>query len=325
VRGSRQGGAGAVFPRRARFLPRGLANEAAVMDPVAGAQASPAEVIRLASRLASQASLEMGAHDLHELEEAREHLSPGQRIFVSHLPGQTWSRTLQVCSALTSAGFDPVPHIPVRLLENRKHLAGLLSAACDVGVREPLLISGDYDGARGEFDSVLGVLRSGALRARGLERVSLAGHPEGHPRVPWDVICQAQVDKWRVATADGLRVRFVTQFFFSAAPFVQWARFLRAAGVEAGLLAGVAGPTGVGRLIKLAKHCGVGASLRALTSRPASFMGLLADHDPRALLTDLAAEKLRQDPLFDGVHFFSLGGFLRTVRWRRDFEADPRR
>ena len=276
------------------------------------------DATRIASRLAENASMEIGSPDLAELAEAGDYLRPGQRIFVSHLPGQTWNRTFQICSGISAAGFEPVPHIPVRLLESAKHLDGILRAARDVGVREPLLISGDYPEARGPFDSVIQVLRAGALQARGMERVSLAGHPEGHPRVPWDVICQAQVDKWRQAKAAGLAVTFVTQFFFSPEPFVQWARFLRAAGVDARLLAGIAGPTHLGRLIKLAKHCGVGASIRALTSRRASLMGLLGDHDPKALLLDLAAEKLRQDALFDGVHVFSLGGFKRAARWLRE-------
>ena len=276
------------------------------------------DAARIATWLARHASLEIGSPDLAELAEAHAHLAPGQRVFVSHLPGQAWSRTFQVCSSISAAGFDPVPHIPVRLLESEKHFDGILRLARDAGVSEPLLISGDYPASRGPYHAVIEVLRAGPLQALGFKRVSLAGHPEGHPHVPWDVICQAQVDKWRVASAAGIEVTFVTQFFFSAAPFVQWARFLRAAGVEARLLAGVAGPTNLSRLIKLARHCGVGASLRALTSRPASLLGLLADHDPRALLLDLAAEKQRQDTLFDGVHVFSLGGFARTAKWLRD-------
>jgi methylenetetrahydrofolate reductase (NADPH) len=284
--------------------------------------ATGVDATQMASRLANGASMEIGSPDLTELAESREHLLPGQRIFVSHIPGQTWNRTFQICSGISAAGFDPVPHIPVRLLESATHLDGILRAACDAGVRETLLISGDYPEARGPFACVLEVLRAGALQARGFKRVSLAGHPEGHPAVPWDVICQAQIDKWRLAAASGLQVTFVTQFFFSAAPFVEWARFLRAAGVDARLLAGVAGPTSLARLIKLARHCGVGASMRALTSRRASLMGLLGDHDPKALLLDLAAEKLRQDSLFDGVHVFSLGGFKRTARWLRENPSD---
>ena len=280
-----------------------------------------AEVARSASQLARGASVEMSGLDAAEFPAARAHLEPGQRIFVSHLPGQTWRRTFEVCQQLSQAGFLPVPHIPVRLLVDSQELDAVLGAARDAGSREPLLISGDYAKARGKFNCVLDVLRERALRSRGFDRISLAGHPEGHPQVPWDVICQAQVEKWRRASADGLQVNFVTQFCFDSSPLIQWARFMRAAGVEGTLSVGLAGPTALGKLIRLARHCGVGASLRQLTSRPASMLKLLTDHRPDALIMELAQEKLRQPGLFDEIHLFSLGGILRTASWLRQFGA----
>jgi methylenetetrahydrofolate reductase (NADPH) len=282
--------------------------------------AAPRDIARIATQLAGDASIEINSLDFAHFAAARQHLHAGQRIFVSHLPGQTWEDTFQVCTSLSAGGFDPVPHIPVRLVHDAKQLDRILAAAAHAGVREPLLISGDYAEGRGAFSSVLQVLQSGVLRARGFARVSLAGHPEGHPRVSWDVIFQAQVDKWHAATAAGLDVTFVTQFFFAADPFVHWARQLRSAGVTARLVAGVAGPTGLGRLIKLARRCGVGASLRNLTSRPGATMRLLADHGADELLMDLAAVKLGESGLFDGLHVFSLGGFKSAASWLQGFQ-----
>jgi hypothetical protein len=57
--------------------------------------------------------------------------------------------------------------------------------------------------------------------------------------------------------------------------------------------------------------------MRALTARPASVFNQLTDHDPDALLRDLAAEAQRYAGLFDGIHLFSFGGFRRTVSWLR--------
>lgn len=272
-------------------------------------------VAREAASLAEGASLEIGALDFEEFAAARSLLMAGARIYVSFLPGQEWKRTFALCEQIANAGFDPVPHIPVRLLTDPGHLDRVLRCAREVGVHEPLLISGDYRDARGPYSTALQVLQTGSLQAHGFTRVSLAGHPEGHPHVPWDVICEAQVQKWRFATHAGLSVTFVTQFFFAVEPFVHWARYLRAAGVDARLAAGVAGPTGLGRLIKLARHCGVGASLRALTSRPAATLRLFGEHAPDGLLSGLAAEKVDQPDLFDGLHVFSLGGFARTAGW----------
>jgi methylenetetrahydrofolate reductase (NADPH) len=164
---------------------------------------------------------------------------------------------------------------------------------------------------------VLPVLRSGCLQAHGFTRVSLAGHPEGHPVVPAPTIWRAQVEKATYASAVGLQVSLVTQFFFEAAPYVAWARDLRAAGVAARLVAGLAGPASIAKLLALARHCGVGPSMRALTSRPGSAFRLLADRQPDALLRALAAVDWRPSALIDGVHLFCFGGFLRTARWLR--------
>ena len=42
--------------------------------------------------------------------------------------------------------------------------------------------------------------------------------------------------------AAGLEITLVTQFFFEAAPFIDWARALRVAGAEARIVAGLPGP-----------------------------------------------------------------------------------
>jgi methylenetetrahydrofolate reductase (NADPH) len=304
-----------------------LAHAESLMDR--GAQAvspSSSEIASCAERLARGASIEINGLELHELEAAREMLTQGQRVYVSHLPGQTWDQTLDLCASVAGAGFDPVPHIPVRLVNDRQQLAGLLRALFDAGVREPLLLAGDCPKPKGAFSEVLEVLRSGVLQTQGFTRVSFAGHPEGHPAVSSREIRQAQIEKWRVGSGLGLQVTFVTQFFFNARPFADWACDLRSAGVRARLVAGLAGPTGITRLLRLARRCGVGPSMRALTTRPSSLFNLMTDHDPDGLLRDLAIEWHQRTGLFDGIHVFSFGGLLRTATWLRRYEPGmPRR
>lgn len=281
------------------------------------AVAPAADTDACVQHLARHASLELNSLELREFEVARELLRHGQRIYVSHLPKQTWEQTIELCGVVAAAGFDPVPHVPVRLLADEKQLGHILRAARDAGVREPLLLAGDYPHSRGEFSQVLDVLRGGALAAHGFTRVSLAGHPEGHPTVPLREIRQAQIDKWRMAADQDLEVTLVTQFFFEARPFTQWACDMRSAGVRARLVGGLAGPAGVTKLLRLARRCGVGPSMRALISRPSAVFNLLSDHDPEALVRDLSVEWQRYAGLFDGIHLFSFGGFLRTAAWLR--------
>jgi methylenetetrahydrofolate reductase (NADPH) len=274
------------------------------------------------ARLAREGSLEVSDVDFQQFAAARAQLRPGQRVFVSHLPGQSWARTFDMCASLAGAGFDPVPHVPVRLLRSRVELAAILRHAREVGVREPLLISGDYREAAGPYSSVLDVLQSDELPAQGFARVAFAGHPEGHPAVPAQAIRAAQLDKWRRANELGLEVTFVTQFFFTAEAFTGWARDLRTAGVRARLVAGLAGPVGLGKLVRLAARCGVGTSMRALMARATAAVKLLADHDPMELLRELSSPSHGAAGLPDGIHLFAFGGLLRTAAWLRRCELE---
>lgn len=265
------------------------------------------------ARLARECSIEMNVQDAPYLDRARALLPAGKKIYVSHLPKQTWLQTLEACREVREAGFDPVPHLPVRLLGSERVLDEFLLAASRDEVPEILLIAGDYPQASGPYSSVAEVLRAGKLSDHGFRRVSMAGHPEGHPRVSLVEIRRAEREKAELARAAGLQVTLLTQFFFEAPPFLEWAAGLRADGVGARLVAGVSGPASASTLFRYAMRCGVGPSIRALGARPTSLVKLIGDHGPEKLVRTLAGAP-RPD-VYDGLHLFTFGGFLRTCQW----------
>jgi methylenetetrahydrofolate reductase (NADPH) len=118
-----------------------------------------------------------------------------------------------------------------------------------------------------------------------------------------------------MAQEAGLELTLVTQFFFEQTPFLEWARELRSAGVQARIVGGLAGPTKLSSLIKFGMRCGAGASMRVLTARPAAFTKLLGDHGPESVLRGLAQARSDNASDFSGVHLFCFGGFLKTCRW----------
>lgn len=267
------------------------------------------------------ASVEINIQDLKDIGPSREFLHPGRQIYVSFLPKQTWEQTTEICRALLQAGFDPVPHIPVRLLTDQQSLDRLVATLVrDEGVRELLLLAGDYASARGPFDRVEQVLETGVLQKYGLPRASFAGHPEGHPRVPIEEVRRAERAKLLTASAAGLEVSFVSQFFFEAAPFIQWTRTLRGAGARVRLVAGLAGPARISTLLKFALRCGAGPSMRALGARPGSLTRLIADHGPDNLIRDLAQAQCAGEVDLARIHLFCFGGFLRTTEWLQRLE-----
>jgi methylenetetrahydrofolate reductase (NADPH) len=270
----------------------------------------------LIAQLTRQCSIEMNIQDVRHLDASRALLPAGKKVYVSHLPKQTWRQTLDACRAVSGAGFDSVPHIPVRLLEDERTLDGLLADAVrNAGVREVLLIAGDYPQSIGPYATVADVLRTGKLGAHGLSRVSLAGHPEGHPKVALAEIRRAEREKAQLAHDAGLETTLLTQFFFEAQPFLDWSSQLRSDGANVRLVGGLCGPASIATLFKYAVRCGAGPSIRALGARPTSLVKLIGDHGPENVLHDLANARLAQPGLFDGVHLFCFGGFLRTCEW----------
>jgi methylenetetrahydrofolate reductase (NADPH) len=283
---------------------------------VAAVEDSDAWVVQAIVQLAREASIEISVQDVRHLEASQALLASGTKVYVSHLPKQTWRQTEAACRAVRAAGFVPVPHLPVRLIADEdtldRTLAQLVGRA---QVEEVLLIAGDYAEATGPYSAVADVLASAALEKHGLKRISLAGHPEGHPKVGLDELRRAEREKVMLATQAGLEVTLVTQFFFEHTPFLHWAGELRAQGVRARIVAGLAGPAGLATLIKFAVRCGVGPSVRALTARPSSFMHLIGEHGPEHVVRGLAQARSNGGVDFSGIHLFGFGGYLRTCEW----------
>src|SRR5947207_625817 len=270
--------------------------------------------------LARAASLEMTWRDVDQLESCRASLPPGAAVFASHLPRQTWQQTLETCVAIRDRGFEPVPHVPVRLLPDVatfEHLIADLVARAHVS--RVLLIAGDSPESIGPFSATLDALRSGVLAAHGIRRIFVAGHPEGHPQLTEDDLRRAERDKLAFAVTNGMELTFLTQFFFDAAPFLAWARMLRAQGVDARLVAGLAGPARLTTLFKYAVRCGVGPSIRALGARPALFAKLTAERDPEPIVRVIGRARGELGDV--GVHLFSFGGLAHTCEWLRALAA----
>jgi methylenetetrahydrofolate reductase (NADPH) len=268
--------------------------------------------------LARDASVEMTWHDVPLLPDCRSRLARGTSVFVSHLPGQTWEQTVETCEAVRAHGFDPVPHIPARQLQNPDVLDRLASElALRAEVREALIIAGDAPCPLGPFATTQEVLATGALPAHGIRHIAVAGHPEGHPGIADEELRRAERDKVAFAASHALEIVFLTQFFFEAAPFVAWVRGLRANGVRARILAGLAGPARIATLFRYAVRCGVGPSARALGERTDAFARLVGERGPETIVRSVT-RAASAGALGDvGIHLYSFGGLTRTCRWLR--------
>ena len=65
-----------------------------------------------------------------------------------------------------------------------------------------LILGGDRDAPAGEFDCSLQVIESGLLQKHGIDKIAIACYPEGHPRIPDDVLDKARADKIAAAAPE---------------------------------------------------------------------------------------------------------------------------
>lgn len=266
--------------------------------------------------LARAASVEMTWHDSMHLDACRDLLPPRALMYVSHIPGQTWRETLSTCAAVRAAGLEPVPHVPVREVTDEAALENLLAElVAQAAVRQVLLIAGDRSAPLGPFSQALDVLKGALLARYGIRQVTVAGYPEGHPRISATELRRAERDKLEWAADAGIELGFLTQFFFEAAPFISWVKELRAKGVRGRIVAGLAGPAKLATLFKYALRCGVGPSVRALGARPGSFAALVGERGPERLVRAIADSAVKDglDPV--GIHLYSFGGLARSCAW----------
>lgn len=270
--------------------------------------------------LLSTASVEVSARG-HQLPELREHFRPGTDVTITFLPGDNYRHNVETATALRRAGYNPVPHIASREIASREALDDFLARARgEADVTRMVLIAGDVAAARGPFKSSLDVCASGLIEARGIARLSVAGHPEGHPFL--DTAASIEVMRaWRDwGRQTKTQVDVVTQFCFESGPILQWIGELNARGVELPVIVGLAAPATPATLTKFALRCGIGNSMRALRGQIGRFGRLLTDTGPDDVLRGLQSAPQAATASIAGFHLFPFGGLRKARDWLRSHE-----
>ncbi|WP_114953617.1 methylenetetrahydrofolate reductase [Sphingosinicella terrae] len=268
-------------------------------------------------RLLEHYSCEVTTRDQKSLDAAGDLLRPKTRVFIASFPKDTVDDFIRGATKLHRAGMVAIPHIVARNIPSRAVLEDMLARLSgEAGVDRAHVVGGDRDAPVGEYDSSLQLLQTGLFEKYGVNRIALACYPEGHPRIPEDVLESARTEKMRVAAEQGLSVWLVSQFAFEAPPIVRLARHLRSQGIEEPYRVGIAGPASHATLLKYAMLCGVGTSLRALKERRGLGRSALGGETPEPLLKEIAvAREAEPDLGIAGVHFFTFGSLAQTAKW----------
>lgn len=284
--------------------------------PYASAEAG--ELERAMTEFARRASTEISTHDEGLLPEVARELPAGTSIYVAHTPKASLEDVVRVAIEVQSLGFRASPHIVARRLPRAQALESALSRLREHGVSQVLLVAGDLEQPIGPFRSTLEIIDSGAIERAGLERVGVAGHPEGHPAIGAAELLRALRHKQEFGRSTGVAVHVVTQFGFNPGAVTAWQRHLAAEGIALPVHVGIAGPAPLTKLIRFAVQCGVGTSLHALRSMGSMVNLARLVKGPEEMLAGLARGGAA-DPGSALVqpHFYAFGGILGTARWLR--------
>jgi len=271
----------------------------------------------VAAELLSGASLEIGAHHPQDARPIAALLPAGTPVYVNHLPRHRLLDAVPTLVAVREAGLEPVPHIAARRIRDRAELSAFLGPAVrDAGVRKALIVGGDETEAAGPYADGAALIRDGALATAGLREIGLPGYPEGHPRIPLQVLERALAEKLALATKQGLGSYVLTQFSFSPARVVEYCASLARSAPLVPVYVGIAGPTDPIALLRFAQRCGVSASLRALRRQGMDAVRLVTHTDPVDQLAALARYcGAHVDCNVMGIHLFTFGGVVASANW----------
>jgi methylenetetrahydrofolate reductase (NADPH) len=269
--------------------------------------------------LLASASVEVSSHG-GQLERLREQFAAGTEVTITFLPGDNFRTNVETAAALRRAGFEPVPHVAAREIPSREALNDFVARLrSEADVRRVLLIAGDVAAAKGPFKSSRDVAATGLLQAHGIRRVSIAGHPEGHPYLD-EATAFKGLEAWRDWGCEtATRIDIVTQFCFEGAPILKFLGELGARGIELPVTIGLAGPATPATLTKFALRCGIGNSMRALRGQIGRFGRLLVDTGPDDVMRALEAAPREATAAIAGFHVFPFGGLRKARNWLRDY------
>lgn len=245
------------------------------------------------------------------------HTRPETKVYIAHIAGKEFVATIRLAQALAKRGYRPVPHIATRNFTSQHDLdEALARLVADAGVNEILLIAGAAATPAGEIKDTIQVLKSGIVTRRGIRKIGVAGHPEGHPIVSEAAIHQSLGWKNHFAEAQGIDMYLMTQMCFDAGRIIGWIRTIRAIGIDLPVRVGLPGLATIGTLAKYAKICGLGPSAGFVMRQAKNVMKLLTLSMPDITIAELAKARTSNAALgIDSVHFYTLGNLGQTTAW----------
>lgn len=265
-------------------------------------------------------SIEITPKQIEKLPLLKDKLQPGCRVFIALIDAADLAAQIDATRQLKAAGFVPVPHVPARFVKDEADLRHRIKALAEAGSDTMLVLGGGAPEPIGQYDAAIQLLETGVFQANGVKSIGIAGHPEGNPditKVHGDaVLLKALKEKQAYLKAHGIEGFIATQFLFEAEPVADWAKGLRAEGIDLPIYVGVPGPATIKTLVKYAAMCGVGNSARFIRKQALNITKLLTVNTPDDFVAGLAQVHYGRPELgIAGPHLYPFGGFDKLFDW----------
>ena len=268
-----------------------------------------------------RASVEITPKQIEKVPLIAEKMPSGSRVYIALIDPNDIDGQFSAAKAVRVAGLEPVPHMPARFVRDRDDLARRIEThAREAGVKEMLVLGGGAPQPIGRYDAAIQLLETGLFEANGVMRLGIAGHPEGNPDITKihgeKALLAALKVKQAYLKAHGIEGFIATQFLFEASPVAEWARTLRAAGIDLPIHVGVPGPATIKTLVKYAAMCGVGNSARFIRKQAMNITKLLTVNTPDEFVAGLARLHFEKPELrIAAPHMYPFGGFDKLFDW----------
>ena len=274
-------------------------------------------------------SVEVTPGGARAIKDFSEILRPGTIVYVTFLPGSDFNATVETVSRLKREGFYPIPHFAARSIESEKILEeGLERLKEEADTTEALLIGGGVDNPLGPFSASIEVLRTGLFDKYGFKKIGVAGHPEGSPDITPQECAQAIQEKNDFSGHTDADLYLATQFLFEAEPLFKWEKAIRSQGNKLPIHVGIPGLATIPTLIRHARQCGVGPSVRFLKKNPIDLFKMSLSNtplgkfinapssNPSKLIFDIVSGlTVDSDCLINKCHLYPLGGLKKSIDW----------
>ena len=246
-------------------------------------------------------------------------LEKKNNVYITYLPDASENDILETIEFVSKNNLTPITHLPARTMKNLDHVRQFLSQVRERTDSKKILVIGGGGDQLGQITSSLEILNSGLLEENDFNKIGIAGHPEGSPDISQETIDNFLNDKFELTKTKGLNLELVTQFFFDAAPFINWCEELTKKKITIPVRVGFPGPASFKTLLNFGLMSGVGNSINFLKKNSSKVSDLLTKTSNDEMLISLAEFANKNSPL-KSFHCFPFGGFEKTCLWLNELQ-----